>query len=219
MTGAARVQQHGRTWVCTECLDGARDAGCIHSQAFTHRTVSSACHGPPLSTAAAQHAWGLRQEPSWGRGLCMALRRPGLIRHGRCRSRACDLRGPLIVLDAAAISQVASQAPRLGARSFVVACATSLLAHRACSHTALLHDAAAASATVGRRWLARALADPTTVGPPRAVQCTMTWRAVSASRRRHLTNHGSRLSALACQACVRPSGEPCGPAAAALVAE
>jgi hypothetical protein len=54
----------------------------------------------PLSAGCALAvAWGddLLARPSGGQGRCMALQRPGLIRHGRCRARACDLREPLII--------------------------------------------------------------------------------------------------------------------------
>jgi hypothetical protein len=64
---------------------------------------------------------------------CMALQRAaGLIRHGRCRARACDLREPLII-------HARRRPPlpaRLGARLFVVACATGLHAHGACLRAA-----------------------------------------------------------------------------------
>jgi hypothetical protein len=65
-------------------------------------TRQSSIASPPfqrrLQPGADDLTWN---EPSWGHGLCMALQRPGLIRHGRCRSRACDLREPLIIHAAA----------------------------------------------------------------------------------------------------------------------
>jgi hypothetical protein len=93
---------------------------------------------PPFQRAASALAGaddlpGASQAASWGQGLCMALQRPGLIRHGRCRSRACDLRGEPLIIHAAAINHSTTS---LGRLLFVVVCATGLHAHSACSRPA-----------------------------------------------------------------------------------
>jgi hypothetical protein len=70
-------------------LDSQRAAACPGTPPFLARPGPAPILPARSQAGVAASAW--------------LLRRPGLIRHGRCRSRACDLRGPLIVLDAAAI--------------------------------------------------------------------------------------------------------------------
>lgn len=76
----------------------------------------------------------------------MALQRPGLIRHGRCRSRALVIYQRPLIIHAGAISSQftpSQTAPSLwpsplpSALLFVVVCATGLHAHGACARAAI----------------------------------------------------------------------------------
>jgi hypothetical protein len=97
----ARVQQSA---ACASRLrvSGGRDGDGDGWTASARR--AAACPGTPPFLARPGPAPILPARSQAGvAASAWLLRRPGLIRHGRCRSRACDLRGPLIVLDAAAI--------------------------------------------------------------------------------------------------------------------
>jgi len=144
---------------------------------------------------------------SWGQGLCMALQRPGLIRHGRCRSRACDLRGEPLIIHAAAINHSTTSLARL---LFVVVCATGLHAHSACPRPILPQRHRGLTLLQPARPRQRADAR-SIVGPPRAVGLhdSLAARLCVAPFVCTMPLDSSQTTARACLARLRPSGEPC----------
>jgi hypothetical protein len=167
-----RAAQHGAGTACgdTAALHAARPGSALSVQCACQRAQSPFQRSLRAGRGRADDLLAPSQA---GVVDCMALQRAaGLIRHGRCRARACDLREPLIIH---------ARRPRRPACSALV----SLLSPvpQGCMRTALARGRPL-DAALSRMWppSARGCKERCGTVLGQLVVCTIRWRAVFASR-------------------------------------